>query len=365
MASEQSGSVMVLPPQIERNFEGRRAVYLDLKDWINLARVAKGLSTPAGYPELLLAARRAVLRGTALFPLSATHYMEMSGIADPAQRRDVASVMEELSGFRVLLGRPSIMRLEIEAALDRIQGLSSPVDTLALLGRSVGWAYGRRGGLRMGYDGRDVTSEFEQQPWYQEMLRAFERRMLEGLSDAEDASLRLTNSDYQPEFVQQFSEQRARQEREQAARLDAAPRWRRGRLRDVISARELALEWAEALNEAVAQRGMSLDDLFGTDREAIRAFADGMPSNSVVISIKTAYHRNDQHNWTANDIHDIDALAVAVPYCDAVLTDKAARNAVVSTKVDRQAATFMPRTAGELAEWLDSGASLASPGSLA
>ncbi len=77
VASERADSVMVLPPQIERNFDGRRAVYLDLKDWINLPRVVKGLSTPAGYPELLLAAQRAVQTGTALFPLSATHYMEM------------------------------------------------------------------------------------------------------------------------------------------------------------------------------------------------------------------------------------------------------------------------------------------------
>lgn len=107
---------------------------------------------------------------------------------------------------------------------------------------------------------------------------------------------------------------------------------------------------------------MSFDDLFG-DREAIRAFADGMPSNSVVISIKTAYHRNSRHRWTANDIDDIDALAVAVPYCDAVLTDKAARNAIVSTKVDRQAGTFMPRTATELARWLEADASRPERGS--
>src|SRR4051812_8463039 len=98
---------MVLPPQIERNFDGRRAVYLDLKDWINLARVAKGLSAPVGYPELLRAAQQSAQTGTALFPLSATHYMEMSGIADPAQRRDIAAVMDELSEFRVLLGRPT------------------------------------------------------------------------------------------------------------------------------------------------------------------------------------------------------------------------------------------------------------------
>jgi hypothetical protein len=364
MTHERTDSALVLPPQIERNFEGRRAVYLDLKDWICLARAARQQSTPSGYAELLTAARRATQGGIALFPLSATHYMEMSAIADPAQRRSVAAVMDELSEFRVLLGRPSIMRMELEAALDHVQGHASTADTLPLLGRSVGWAYGQHGGLRVSVGGRDVTAAFEEQPWYRQVLRAFERRVLEGPSDAEDALLRIRNSNYQPEFVQQFAEQRAQREREQARRLDSAPLWRRGRLRDVVGARELVLEWTDALNEALAERGMSPEDLFGSDREVIRAFADGMPSNSVVISMKTAYHRNGQHNWTANDIHDIDALAVAVPYCDAVLTDKAARNAVVSMKVDRRAGTFMPRTAGDLAEWLNTGGAIGSPGPL-
>ena len=346
---------MVLLPQIERNFEGRRAVYLDLKDWIYLARAVRQQSTPPGYPELLSAARRALRSGVALFPLSATHYMEMSGISDPAQRRHVAAVMAELSEFRVLLGRPSIMRMELNAALDRIQGAPSPSDTLALVGRSIGWAYGQGSSRRMNCDGGDVAAAFKQQPWYRGMLHAFERLMLEGPSDAEDAVLRRTDPDYQPEFVRRFAEDRAQQEREQAKRLDAAPMWRRGRLRDVISARELAVEWSDALTEALMARGTSLDDLFGSNREAMRAFADGMPSNSVVISIKTAYHRNGQHRWSVNDIHDIDALAVAVPYCDAVLTDKAARNAIVSTKVDRQAGTFMPRSATDLADWLAAG----------
>jgi hypothetical protein len=33
----------------------------------------------------------------------------------------------------------------------------------------------------------------------------------------------------------------------------------------------------------------------------------------VAISLKTRYHLDGPHQWTTNDIHDIDALAVAVP----------------------------------------------------
>lgn len=48
-----------------------------------------------------------------------------------------------------------------------------------------------------------------------------------------------------------------------------------------------------------------------------------MPSVRVAVSLKTHYHKNRQHNWTTNDMYDIDALAVAMPYCDAVFADKA------------------------------------------
>jgi len=44
----------------------------------------------------------------------------MSGIRDPAQRVAVAGVMEDLSGFQVLLGRVTIAELEIDAMLDAL-----------------------------------------------------------------------------------------------------------------------------------------------------------------------------------------------------------------------------------------------------
>lgn len=37
-----------------------------------------------------------------------------------------------------------------------------------------------------------------------------------------------------------------------------------------------------------------------------------------------AYHRDGHHRWTANDINDLDALGSTLPYCDVVITDKAA-----------------------------------------
>jgi hypothetical protein len=42
-----------------------------------------------------------------------------------------------------------------------------------------------------------------------------------------------------------------------------------------------------------------------------------------------------------------------VPYCDAVFTDKAARNQMVSSPELKVLKTFVPRTPQELADWLD------------
>ncbi len=77
-----------------------------------------------------------------------------------------------------------------------------------------------------------------------------------------------------------------------------------------------------------------------------------MPSSLVAITLKTRYHADSNHRWTTNDIHDIDALAVAVPYCDAVFTDKAAWNALTASAELRPLNTFLPRRPGGLTGWL-------------
>jgi hypothetical protein len=123
-------------------------VYLDLNHYIYLARAAAGdPTTPAGYDRLLASCRHAYGAGKAVFPLSGTHYIEMSAILDPAQRKAVAAVMEELSGFRVMLGRATIAELEIEAMLDALLGRTDSGEAIALLGTSCLWAFGHRGGL--------------------------------------------------------------------------------------------------------------------------------------------------------------------------------------------------------------------------
>lgn len=86
-----------------------------------------------------------------------------------------------------------------------------------------------------------------------------------------------------------------------------------------------------------------------------------MPQVQVAVSMKTHYHRNPAHRWKINHIADIDALAIAYAYCDALLTDAEARAALVNSRELRAFGADVFRNAQELADWLDGLPTIPSP----
>ncbi|WP_162293446.1 hypothetical protein [Mycobacteroides abscessus] len=145
---------------------------------------------------------------------------------------------------------------------------------------------------------------------------------------------------------------RANREVAQAAAIDANPNYPMDELRSVVSLREVTVELNEMLTVRIAASGHTVKELMPTP-EIARRFADGMPSTRVAIAMKVHYFKNSSNNWTTNDIHDIDALAVAVAYCDAVYSDKKAMHAVRSSRELDSFGTVLPRTPHEMADWLD------------
>jgi len=351
----RSDTEYVWPTALVPSPEGVRLVYLDLNHWIGLAKAAVGHRDGARHRDPLEALREANRSGSSAFPLSAEHYMEMSGIADPRQRFDVAAVMEELSGFASLVSRTVVMRLEVEAAVDAIaHPRPEPYAAVPVLCQGVLQAFGRRGGLRVRDEsGKDVTEAVRRDwrggpeqfdAWQGDAERQLDRSALRGPTDAEAPELRALGWD--PTTARRGANQRAAQEREQADRLAAEPRWRRGRLRDVVSARYIALEINEMLAQALAARNLELEEVF-PDPKYARRFVDSMPSADVCVSLITAAHRNPQTRWTGNDMFDIDALSVAVPYCDIVVTERHARHALeVAGAPDRAGTAVMATLEG-------------------
>ncbi len=304
--------------------------YLDLNHWIGLAKAAVDHPDGRKSAPALEALRELRAAGEVCLPLSSTHYMEMTRIGSSRQRFDVGAVMEELSDFACLMNRTILIRLELDAAIRAVLGSEEWLYAgLPLIGRGGMQAMGMRGDLvvRDG-DGNDVTAqarrEFRDGPaafdrWRRDAEDRLSRSFLRGPSNEEEPALRAEGWD--PEKATALGHKRAEQENEHAARLAADPRWRRGRLRDVVAGRYLALEVFDDLNDCLGRWGVDLSEIC-SDPESARRFSDSMPGADVWITMLTAMHRNPQTRWSANDIYDVDALCAAVPYCDLVATER-------------------------------------------
>jgi hypothetical protein len=344
-------------------------VYLDLNTIIYIARALSGdPRVPAGFADLYAAALRAKLEKRAVFPLSGEHLWEISKIIDPNQRGALADILETLSDYNYLLGRTVIAELEFEAGMAKIMGEEISAKSLPLVRPTFGQAFGWVGGLRIrnsaGGDGSDAVraqmTDAEFDKLMARMNYEMERRMLRGPSDADLDVLR-ADPNFQPDVAIESQEQRVQWELDTERVLNADPKWRRGRLRDVIGAREIVHEWMDMYTRMrIDRRKAGLPDFHPPDDE-MRSFMGSMPHTQVAVSVKTRYHKNPLHRWTVNDIVDIDAVSVAFSYCEAVFPDKAVRAALLNSKELRVMSTFVPRRPQELTEWLDALPTVVAP----
>ena len=160
------------PPRLMRPPSDIKLVYLDLNHWISLAKANTGHRDGHRYRPALEALR--IAGDCIVVPLAAPHYMEMAGIKDPRQRREIAEVMEELSGFRTLMTGPTITPLELDAALARVANVGPRFAPLPLIGHGALQAFGMAGGLRIrSADGADITDQARTE--YGDEPEAFDR----------------------------------------------------------------------------------------------------------------------------------------------------------------------------------------------
>jgi hypothetical protein len=348
----------VWPRLLELPSDDVNVVYLDLNHWISLAQASVGHSKGSPFVETLKACRAARSAGTVVFVLSGTHYVEMLKIKDPAQRREIADVMEELTDFATLVSRVVVMECELTALLDRFAGARDVLPKIPLIGRGVRHTAGLKSELKiMGSSGEETDRARERMgakvfdDFVAQVNLDLERSVLRGPTDNNEVE-NLLALGWNPEAVIQVAERRASEERNQTLRLDGEGPWRRSRLRDVVSAREFVVEFQNILPRALAERGLVLS-VVTPDQQSARTFARSMPSTDVSIELKAAWHRNRDKQWTANDIYDIDAMSLAVPYCDIVVTEKACHHVLNVARLGQRMHTSLLRDLRDLPRVLD------------
>jgi hypothetical protein len=105
---------------------------------------------------------------------------------------------------------------------------------------------------------------------------------------------------------------------------------------DAICARLLGGDILDNYTRALLSAGYTEGSPLRT-KEALTEFLMRLPSQRVAAMIQYHYLRDVKRDWTINDLRDIDALSMAIPYCDIVVTDKKACDAAVNrAQLDRE-----------------------------
>lgn len=342
----------VRPPKI---------VYLDLNHWITLAQVVSGSRDGRKDREILNFCLTSVDNGSAIYPISLSIYTEILKTKNHQIRQNLRRIIEGLSQYMVVTNRFVVATHEIEALLDKMVGPNPvPVNTMDYLDWGVYRAIGMDGGIRVkSGGGEDVTAAVRQS--FADGPKAFDRivndarlelnrQMLDG--PPPDEQLELRRQGYNPEAILEHYEIEATNEAEWARLLDKNPGWRRGRLSDLVSAREVAFQINSILKRGCDERSVdSLQSLFPSVDDARNAF-NSMPSFDVSVTLKTFIHRNSRHRWSNNDVHDIHALAVTLPYCDIVVTDRAMVSQAIQSKLTERLNTIVLSKLADLPKYI-------------
>lgn len=314
-------------PRLERE-SGRKLLYLDLMHWVALARAQVG--HPDGAPHRELLSLLVAKRDDVQVVLSAELYMEMWAIRSTRRRFELAEVMEAVSGFAALRDLSGVVTMELDAGIQHVLGGAHEWPPQPLLVQGVLPAFGRDGTLRVvDRSGGDRTAEargsyrggpdaFDRV--IRDAQRMLARNVLRGPADARDEAA-LRSAGWDPFAAKRVAEQRAAEESAQAERFAQHPTWRRGRVRDVVAARFLALDVLDEMMRATSFRGTTIGGVVSTPVEA-RLLVDAMPSVDAQVTLRTAKHRSTTTKWRSNDIFDLDALSRAIAYCDVVVTEQ-------------------------------------------
>ncbi len=277
-------------------------IYLDQMHWIALAKARRRRSRPSDCTTVLDAAREAVANERAVFPLSFAHLIETARAPRPDQRTDLATLMTALSVGVVLRWSRPLVEFQLRNAVRRLfdhpvlQGEPSPfgrgiedvfcVDLLARTDIPAERAARFRRGL-------DTPAA-----WISLLSYEDEASRKAGI-DSTDRTAK--------EAIETYERRRAAWSGESTRRAYAAALTR--------------TFWVE-LQRSLQEIGHTVEEWGNVGPSRLMEFWESIPSLHVEMELHTQMHRQKSKAWTTHDDRDIEFLALAIPSCDVVVTEK-------------------------------------------
>ncbi|MFD3580519.1 hypothetical protein [Streptomyces sp. NPDC058644] len=328
-------------------------VYLDLNHWYALGDALAGVPQNPDHVSVLKQLQGHVERGEVAFPLSAVHYMELTENPRDSYRERAADAMALLSRFMTMAPEFKILDEELAREFNRRLGRPAFPVKVAKFGVGVGFAFGEP--KRMVLKG--ITEENRQE---------LETRLGMSVSEFEASAnataeywvlrgptgtLRSAIPSYDPYAARRVADAQLADFSVMIDTLRTDPDIAK-RPMDAICARQLGFDIIDHYTRALMSAGFVKRTPFH-GRAELTNFLTALPSRKVVTMMHFHYLKDVHRNWTINDLRDIAALSIAIPYCDVVVTDKKAWDTAANrAHLDKEFNTPIFSTLTSLAEHL-------------
>lgn len=146
-----------------------------------------------------------------------------------------------------------------------------------------------------------------------------------------------------------FGERYANGEIELAARLHGS-KYATGRNLDRAMMATEMVDILRPLTSVAIDVGLDLHSVLTGGQADPTALFNSLPSRVVAGALRRARHVNPQQTWKANDLNDIAALALIVPYCDVVITEKSWVHHANAAKLGQRFGTVLLHDVADLVD---------------
>jgi hypothetical protein len=327
----------------EPNLHGVKRIYLDQNKWIDLARAVNGADGGERFEDARLILTAGVSSGDLSLPLSSAHYMETQNRREWNSRRRLGQTMLAFSKLQTIAPPDALLPPELDRAIVSLYGSALKPRPLQVFGSGVAHAF---------------AEDFE--PWrVPDEQRAsiadpgalerqandlLQRAALLGPTPGMEAA---GIPDFDPFSHLEVGERYA-ESKEKLRAIRVAERWNSGERSMRVARAQAITDHQEPIEEALTRAGLTIDVLIDSEQEGMGAFVEAVPTILTSSELERHRHVASQKPWERQDLNDIGALSVAIPYCDIVVTERFWTDAAERSELPEKFGTVVTSDLAEL-----------------
>lgn len=313
-------------------------VYLDQNAWIELGRTYHNRSD--NHKKALEAIIEASNSGTAIFPLSMVHFIETSKRRNDGSRKRLVETMMEISKGFTMLPWTYIIKPEVRNAIYRLKGQPEKNLKKYVFGRGIAKMFG--GKITLKGNGtlpdtikNDIVKRINSVKVIQDFL--VDRELSQNIVDSMGCS--------DEGLAKRLEELR----KTEYSHPDKTKR------KAISKVRFIQNVVMDPLIKETMKLGMNIQDLFQIDKITKKNIEDllkSMPTIYTYYILNEARNMNFSRPIRPNDLYDLSALNIAIPYCDIVVTEREWTNIAKQRGLDTKNETTIIHDLNELTHYL-------------